>query len=261
VGAAITFLVTVNTVDPDTLPTVALIDVDPAPIVVASPTEPLSLLIEAAPADDEPQTAVVVRFWRVLSLNVPVAVNCSVTPVVAVGLLGVTAIDTSVAFGAATVSVVEPETPADSADTVVAPIPTALARPGLLGVPNVATVVVLDAQVTEDVRFWVEPSEYAPVALNCCVVPGITVTSDGATVIDTSRGPEAMADELEPPQPLSAKTSAQQMATTGCHRQQVRLGEFRCNASEIKSTASTTRRPHAATDIVIAPPGVERVYV
>jgi hypothetical protein len=76
-----------------------------------------------------------------------------VTPVVTVGLLGVTAIDTSVAFGAETVSVVEPDTPADAADTVVVPIATALASPGLFDVLKAATVVALDAQVTEAVRF------------------------------------------------------------------------------------------------------------
>jgi hypothetical protein len=82
-------------VDPDTPPTVALIDVDPALSVVASPAEPLRLLIEATAATDELQTAVVVRFWVVLSLYVPVAVNCSVTPLVTVGSLGVTVIDSS----------------------------------------------------------------------------------------------------------------------------------------------------------------------
>ncbi len=154
-----TFLVTVKTVEPEMLPTVALIDVDPAAIAVASPAEPLTLLIEATPAADEPQTAVVVRFWLVLSLYLPVAVNCSVVPLAKEGVPGVTAIETSVTFGAETVSVVEPDTPADAADTVVLPIATALARPGLFDALNVATVVAADAQVTEDVRFWVEPSE------------------------------------------------------------------------------------------------------
>ena len=158
-----------------------------------------------------------------LSLYVPVAVNCSVTPVVTEGLLGVTAIDSSAAFGAETVSVVAPETPADVADTVVVPIATALASPGLLDAPNVATAVALDAQVTEDVRFCVEPSEYPPVAENCCVPPGTSVTSGGPTVIDASCGPEASGDELDPPpQPLSANRSVQYRAITGGDRLSVR---------------------------------------
>jgi hypothetical protein len=95
VGAAITLRVTVNAVDPDTLPTVALIDVDPALIVVARPVEPLALLIEATLDADVFQRAVVVRFRLLLSLYVPVAVNCSVTPVASVGFTGLTVIDTS----------------------------------------------------------------------------------------------------------------------------------------------------------------------
>ena len=51
-----------------------------------------------------------VRFCVVLSLNVPVAVNCCVIPFAIDGLAGVTAIDCSAA--AVTVSTVEPVTAA-----------------------------------------------------------------------------------------------------------------------------------------------------
>jgi hypothetical protein len=61
-SGAITSLVTVNTVDPETRPTVALIDVDPTPIVVAIPAAPLTLLIEATLEADELQATVFVRF-------------------------------------------------------------------------------------------------------------------------------------------------------------------------------------------------------
>jgi hypothetical protein len=74
-------------------------------------------------------------------------------PLTTEGSLGVTAIDTSVGFGAVTLSVVEPEIPDNSAVTVVVPFATALASPGLLEALNVATVVSPDVQVTEAVRF------------------------------------------------------------------------------------------------------------
>jgi hypothetical protein len=51
---------------------------------------------------------------------------------------------------------------------VLVPTATPLASPLAL---MVATVVVAEAQVTWLVMFWVLPSEYVPVAVNCCVAP------------------------------------------------------------------------------------------
>jgi hypothetical protein len=81
-----------------------------------------------------------------------VAVNCRFDPVEMLGLVGVTAIDTSVAE--VTARVVVPETIPDIAVIVVDPAATALAKPlepaALLMVP----IAVFDeAQVTAVVRF------------------------------------------------------------------------------------------------------------
>ncbi len=55
--------VTVNEVDPDMLPDVAVIVVEPAATGVATPLEPAALLIAATPVLEELQVTVVVRFW------------------------------------------------------------------------------------------------------------------------------------------------------------------------------------------------------
>jgi hypothetical protein len=78
--------------------------VDPLPTAVARP----AVLMVATPAADELHVAVLVRFWVLPSLYVPVAVNCCVLPLVIDGFAGVTAMETRVA--AVTVRVVLPET-------------------------------------------------------------------------------------------------------------------------------------------------------
>ena len=78
-----------------------------------------------------------------LSVYVPVAVNCFVAPFAIDGFAGVTAIDCSAA--AVTVSTVEPVTPPSVALMVLVPIATAVAKPAAL---IVATVGVADAYVT-----------------------------------------------------------------------------------------------------------------
>ena len=82
------------------------------------------------------------------SLNVPVAVNCCVAPLVIDGFAGVTAIDCSVA--AVTVSTVEPLTAPNVALIVEVPTPAPVASPAPL---IVAVVVVPEVQVTLEVRF------------------------------------------------------------------------------------------------------------
>ena len=59
--------VTVNVVDPDIPPDVALIVVDPAAAEVARPLEPAALLMAATPVADEFQVTAVVRSCVVLS--------------------------------------------------------------------------------------------------------------------------------------------------------------------------------------------------
>ena len=87
---------TASVVEPTTpLPgCVAAIVVEPVATLVASPSLPPALLTVATPAADELHVTAVVRSCVVLSLNVPVAANCCVTPSAIDGFVGVTANDT-----------------------------------------------------------------------------------------------------------------------------------------------------------------------
>jgi hypothetical protein len=66
---------------------------------------------------------------------------------------------------------------------VVDPVPTALASPAVL---IVATAAAEELHVAVLVRFCVLPSEYVPVAVNCCVLPLVIDAFAGVTAIDTS---------------------------------------------------------------------------
>ncbi len=177
--------VTVSVVDPDMLPDPAVIVVEPAATGVATPLEPAALLIVATPVLDELQVTDVVRFRVEPSEYVPVAVNCWVVPLATLGLAGVTARETSVA--GVTVRVVDPDMLPDPAVIVVEPAAAGVATPlepaALL---IVATPVLEELQVTDVVRFWVELSEYVPVAVNCWVVPLTTLGLVGVTARETS---------------------------------------------------------------------------
>jgi hypothetical protein len=82
---------------------------DPCATPVANPLPD----IVATPLFDELHVTVLVRFWVLLSLYVPVAVNCCVFPIGTEAFAGVKAMETRVA--AATVRVVEPVTDPDTA--------------------------------------------------------------------------------------------------------------------------------------------------
>ncbi len=116
-----------------------------------------------------------------LSDNVPVAVNCSVSPVARLVFAGVTAIDTSVAD--VTVSPVDPVIPSTVAEIFTGPGLTAVASPLLL---IVAHVVSDDFQVTPDVKISVDLSDNVPVAVNCSVLPVARLVFAGVTAMDTS---------------------------------------------------------------------------
>jgi hypothetical protein len=95
-------------VEPEIVPDVAVMVVVPVLTAVANPLLPAALLMVATPVADELQLTVVVRFWKVPSLNDPVAVNCWVPPVAIDEFAGVTANAVKVAVGVTvTVSVVE----------------------------------------------------------------------------------------------------------------------------------------------------------
>jgi hypothetical protein len=88
---------------------------------------------------------------------------------------------------AVTVRLVDPDTLPDVAVIVVEPDATDVADPlepaALL---IVATPVLDELQVTDTVRFWVELSEYLPVAANCCLVPLPMLGFAGLIEMDTS---------------------------------------------------------------------------
>jgi hypothetical protein len=119
---------------------------------------------------DKLQVTEAVRFCVVPSEYIPVAMNCCVARLEIVGLIGVTAMDTSVAE--VTIKEVVAEILPDAAVIVVCPVATEVANPlepaALL---MVATAVSDEPQVTDAVKSCVVPSEYVPVAVNCWVVP------------------------------------------------------------------------------------------
>jgi len=123
---------TVSTAEPVTPPEFAPIVVVPALLQVASAATLGALAIVATLADDELQCAFSVTSCVLPSLKVPVAVNCCVVPVAAVGAAGVIASDTSVPVR--TVRVVVPLMPEAVAVTVTDPpfLPCAIPLPRTL---------------------------------------------------------------------------------------------------------------------------------
>lgn len=119
----------------------------------------------ATAAFDELHNTDAVMSWVLVSLNVPVAVNCFVVPMAMLGLAGVTAIETRLA--PVTVSKAVPLVAPEVAVMVAVPGPVLVASPELL---MEATFKFDDDQATE-VNGWVLPSSKDPVAVNCCVVP------------------------------------------------------------------------------------------
>ena len=149
---------TVRAVEPEMLPEVAVIVAVPAATGVASPKEPVVLLIVATNVFDELHVTDVVIFCVLLSEKVPVAVNCSVVPRAILGLAGVTAMDTSVAE--LTVRAVEPAILPEVAVIVAVPAATAVANPKEpVVLPIVATDVFDELQVTDEVISFVLLSE------------------------------------------------------------------------------------------------------
>ena len=98
---------------------------------------------------------------------------------------GETAIDFRVAAVMLTVMVAPAVKPPVLADTVADPLVRAVATPAGL---TDTSVVLLDDQVTEAVRFCVEPSEYFPVAVSDTDDPGAKVAVAGSTARAVSVG-------------------------------------------------------------------------
>lgn len=100
-----------------------------------------------------------------VSLKVPVAVNCLVVPMAMLGLAGVTAIETRAAL--VTMSEVVPLTEPDVAVIVAVPGPVLVARPDAL----IEATLMLEEDHTTEGSCCVLPSSKSPVAVNCWVVP------------------------------------------------------------------------------------------
>ena len=105
-------------------PSVAVIVDVPAATPVARP----AAVMVATEVVAEAQVTWLVRSSVELSENVPVAVNCSVSPLGMLGLAGVTAIDCRTA--GVTVSTVEPVMPPSVAVIVDVPVATAGGQAG-----------------------------------------------------------------------------------------------------------------------------------
>jgi len=84
----------VSVADPEIVPAVAVIVVEPPPNPKANPELLAALLILATAVFDDPQTTDC-NMDVLLSLNVPVAVNCSSCPTPVELVSGATAMDTS----------------------------------------------------------------------------------------------------------------------------------------------------------------------
>jgi hypothetical protein len=132
----------------------------------------------AAAGFEEVQTADPLTSCVLLSLNVPVAVNCFVVPTAMVEFTGVIAIEIKLA--PVTVSEAVPLTEPELAVIVVEPMPTLVARP-------VESTVATDEDDEDQVTDWshcVLPSSKFPTAVNSCVVPSAMDGIAGVTKIE-----------------------------------------------------------------------------
>jgi hypothetical protein len=145
--------VTVNVVFPLTPADAAEIVVVPTPSDVANPLVAALMLIVATAASDDDHVTVFVMSWIDPSVNVPVAVNCSVLPSAIDGIAGVTAMLTRAAC--VTVKLVEPAIAPDVALMTAGPVATLVARPAA---SMVAIESADEAQTTDAVRSSVLPS-------------------------------------------------------------------------------------------------------
>jgi hypothetical protein len=84
--------VTFNVPLPETEPEVAVMIVDPTATVWASPEDALTVAMVGV---FEVQLTLLVKSAVLVSLNVPVALNCWVSPFGRLGVLGVTAMDSN----------------------------------------------------------------------------------------------------------------------------------------------------------------------
>jgi hypothetical protein len=177
--------VTVRVEEPEMLPEVAVILAVPAATAVTFPLKPDVLLTAATGAFDELHVTDDVISCVLLSEKVPIAVNCSAVSGAMLGLVVVTAMDTSVAE--VTIRVEEPEMLPEVAVIVAVPAATAVTFPLEPDVLLIVAAGVFDElHVTDDVIFCVLLSEKVPVAVNCSLVPRAMIGLADVTAMDTS---------------------------------------------------------------------------
>jgi hypothetical protein len=164
---------------PVTVPELAVIVAAPAPTPLTAPPEATVATVE----DEELQLTDVVRFCRLPSLKIPVAVSCWVMPKAMVEVEGLTAMEERVAE--VTVNGAVPVTEPAVAAIIVWPEATLEAVPLE---PMAATAEREVAQLTDAVRFCVLPSEKVPVAANDWTAPIGIERFCGVTWIETRLG-------------------------------------------------------------------------
>lgn len=140
-------------------------------------TKPLALIFATAGFDDFHSTSWVMS-CVVVSLKVPVAVNCLFASLGMVELAGVIASETKVAL--LTVTEAVPEIEPEVADTVDVPAIIAVPSPVEL---TVRTFCALEDHCT-DRSTCVLPSSNVPVAVNCWSVPIASEVDSGETSIE-----------------------------------------------------------------------------
>lgn len=159
--------VTVSVVVVETLPEVAVMVVVPAETPSARPFVGEVSLMVANAGFDELQLTLPVMVCTLLSLKVPVAINCCLVDDAMVALVGAMVIETS--FGAMD-RLTEPLTELIVAVTETVPFDVAVSTPPAATVASPAGDVV---QLTEEVRSLVVLSLYLPVAVTCSVSPTV----------------------------------------------------------------------------------------
>jgi hypothetical protein len=173
---------TVSMVEPVIPFKLALIVVLPPETALAKPLIGALLPMVATPVSEDPQVTLPVRFCVLLSVNVPVAISCSVVWGAMVEFAGVTAIETS---AGATVRLKFPVTPFSFALIMAWPAALAVTSP-----PEeiVAMEAFEEFQVALVVMFCGAPELNVAVAVICWVLPTTRFALCPVTWIPASTG-------------------------------------------------------------------------
>ena len=153
---------------------------------------PFALMV-ATVTSDEVQATWTVILTTELSVNVPCAANSCDDPKLMFGLLGVTAIEVNVAV--VTVRFVVALIPPNAAETVVLPVPTPVATPGLSAeLLTVATDGVEEVHVTADVKSNCWPSLNVPIAVSWVSMVAGSLRFCGVILIESRFDPSTTRD-------------------------------------------------------------------